>query len=168
MFIAIIVVSWILATLAGTTLEFLDKKYRKFYGVIVTVVFFFVPLCIILGAYGAIFRVARAHARGRDVGSFRKVFATLDYQPGEPVFRLRLKRIWAGLERPWGEAHSFSLFFLPFFSSSYPRLESLFTIHRLLISYKLSHSSNINFNYFNKLYQVNQLNLFCFRNCVLP
>lgn len=81
MFIAVILVTWILATLAGTAIELLDVKYKKFYGVIVTVVFFFVPLAIILGAYGAIFNIARSHARGREVGSFKKVYSctSLDY-----------------------------------------------------------------------------------------
>lgn len=75
---AIILVVWILTTLAGTSNEFFfNGKYGKFYGAFVTVVFFFVPLAIILGAYGTIFHVARAHAHGREVGSFRKVFYLL-------------------------------------------------------------------------------------------
>ena len=73
MVLAIICVVWVLATLAGTMREFLDDKNEKVYGVIVTVNFFFVPLTIILGAYGTIFQIARAHARGRGVSSFKKV-----------------------------------------------------------------------------------------------
>jgi len=71
--LTIIVLVWVLATLAGTMREFLDDKDKKFYGIIVTVNFFFVPLTIILGAYGTIFQIARAHARGRGVSSFKKV-----------------------------------------------------------------------------------------------
>jgi len=70
--LAIIFVAWVLATLAGTMREFLADKNKTFYGVIVTVNFFFVPLTIILGAYGTIFHIARAHARGRGVSSFKK------------------------------------------------------------------------------------------------
>ena len=71
--LAIIFLVWVLSTIAGTMIEFLDIKDKKFYGVIVTVAFFFVPLTIILGAYGTIFQIARAHARGRGVHSFKKV-----------------------------------------------------------------------------------------------
>lgn len=71
--LAIIVLAWGLATLAATMREFLDVKTKKYYGVIVTVNFFFVPLAIILGAYSTIFHIARAHARGRGVSSFKKV-----------------------------------------------------------------------------------------------
>ncbi|KAJ7333657.1 hypothetical protein OS493_017201 [Desmophyllum pertusum] len=70
--IAISCGAWILATLAGTTMEFLDEKNKKLYGVIVTAIFFFIPLIIILVAYGKIFQIARAHARGRGNSSFRK------------------------------------------------------------------------------------------------
>jgi len=90
--LTIIFVAWVLATLAGTMSEFLDKKDKKFYGVIVTVNFFFVPLTIILGAYGTIFRIARAHARGRGVSSFKKVHVLLfrlDYQPFKRCSRTR-------------------------------------------------------------------------------
>ena len=41
--------------------------------IIVTVAFFFTALIVILVAYGTIFHVARAHARGRGVSSFKKV-----------------------------------------------------------------------------------------------
>ncbi len=70
---AIILVAWILAILAGAQNEFLDKNNKKYYGVIVTVTFFFVPLAVILGAYGTIFHIARAHARARGSSSFKKV-----------------------------------------------------------------------------------------------
>ena len=66
--------------------EFLGKENVKFYGVIVTVSFFFVPLTVILGAYGTIFQIARAHARGRGVSSFKKVLLfRVYYQPFEMV-----------------------------------------------------------------------------------
>ena len=71
--LAIIFVAWVLASLAGSISEFLDKNNKKYYGIIVTVAFFFVPLIVILGAYGTIFHIARAHARGRGVSSFKKV-----------------------------------------------------------------------------------------------
>ena len=79
MVLAIICVAWVLATVAGTLRECLDIDDKSYYGVIVTVVFFFVPLAIILGAYGTIFHIARAHARARGGGSFKKV----------PVLRLK-------------------------------------------------------------------------------
>ncbi|XP_068709407.1 adenosine receptor A2b-like isoform X3 [Montipora foliosa] len=69
--LVIIVVAWLLASFAGSMREFLGKEDKK-YGIIVTVVFFFVPLVIILAAYGTIFHIARAHARGRGVSSFKK------------------------------------------------------------------------------------------------
>ena len=71
--LAIIFVAWVLAILAGTLIEFLDKTKKKYYGVIVTVAFFFVPLAVILVAYGTIFHIARAHARARGSSSFKKV-----------------------------------------------------------------------------------------------
>jgi len=71
--LAIIFVAWVLASLAGSMRKFLKMEQQKFYGVIVTVTFFFVPLAVILGAYGTIFHIARAHARGRGVRSFKKV-----------------------------------------------------------------------------------------------
>ena len=90
MVLAIIFVAWVLATLAGTMREFLADKNKTFYGVIVTVNFFFVPLTIILGAYGTIFHIARAHARGRGVSSFKKVLLfRLDYQPFKWCSRTR-------------------------------------------------------------------------------
>jgi len=67
MFIAVILVAWVLAVLAGTLDEFLGER-----DVVLTVAFFFVPLAIILATYGTIFFIARA--RGRGVSSFRKVF----------------------------------------------------------------------------------------------
>ena len=71
--VAIIVVVWILSSLAGSMIEFLPLEQKKFYGIIVTVAFFFTPLIVILVAYGTIFHIARAHARGRGVSSFKKV-----------------------------------------------------------------------------------------------
>ena len=71
--VAIIVVVWILSSLAGSMVEFLPLEQKKFYGIIVTVAFFFTPLIVILVAYGTIFHIARAHARGRGVSSFKKV-----------------------------------------------------------------------------------------------
>ena len=53
--------------------QFLPLEQKKFYGIIVTVAFFFTPLIVILVAYGTIFHIARAHARGRGVSSFKKV-----------------------------------------------------------------------------------------------
>ena len=53
--------------------EFLPLEQKKFYGIIVTVAFFFTPLIVILVAYGTIFHIARAHARSRGVSSFKKV-----------------------------------------------------------------------------------------------
>ena len=90
MVLAIIFVAWVLAILAGTMIEFIGMKNVKFYGVIVTVNFFFVPLIIILGAYGTIFQIARAHARGRGVSSFKKVLPfRLYYQP----FKMALENL---------------------------------------------------------------------------
>ena len=84
--LAIIFVVWVLAILAGTMKEFLDTKNETFYGVIVTVNFYFVPLTIILGAYGTIFQIARGHARGRGISSFKKVLPFgLYYQPFKMV-----------------------------------------------------------------------------------
>ena len=71
--VAIIVVVWILSSLAGSMVEFLPLEHKKFYGIIITFVFFFTPLIVILVAYGTIFHIARAHARGRGVSSFKKV-----------------------------------------------------------------------------------------------
>ena len=71
--VAIIVVVWILSSLAGSMIKFLPLEQEKFYGIIVTVAFFFTPLIVILVAYGTIFHIARAHARGRGVSSFKKV-----------------------------------------------------------------------------------------------
>ena len=70
---AIIVVAWILSSFAGSMGKLLPKEQTKYLGIIVTVAFFFVPLMVILVAYGTIFHIARAHARGRGVGSFKKV-----------------------------------------------------------------------------------------------
>lgn len=86
MVLAIIFVAWVLAILAGTMKEFLGTENVKYYGVIVTVSFYFVPLTIILGAYGTIFQIARAHARGRGVSSFKKVLLfRLYYRPFKMV-----------------------------------------------------------------------------------
>ena len=78
--LAISVVAWILAILAGSMGEFLGE----FYGMILVAVFFFVPFMVILGAYGKIAQVARAHAHGRGNLTFRKVNITLYcYNPGQ-------------------------------------------------------------------------------------
>lgn len=68
--LAIIFFAWALAIFAGLMSEI--KALKKFLGIIVTAVFFFVPLAIILGAYGTIFHIARAHARGVGKSSFKK------------------------------------------------------------------------------------------------
>lgn len=70
--LGIIFVAWVLASFAGSMNELLPIEQQKFYGLIVTVTFFFTPLIVILGAYGTIFHIARAHARGRGVSSFKK------------------------------------------------------------------------------------------------
>ena len=85
MVLAIIFIAWVLAILAGTMVKYLGIKNQKFYGVIVTVNFYFVPLTIILGAYGTIFQIARAHARGRGVSSFKKVLRFRLYYPFKMV-----------------------------------------------------------------------------------
>lgn len=80
MVLAISVVAWILAILAGSMQEFITN--RKFYGMTLVAVFFFVPFMVILGAYGKIAQVARAHGRGNL--TFRKVNITLYcYNPGQ-------------------------------------------------------------------------------------
>ena len=95
MVLAIIFIVWVLAILAGTMREFLGTENVKFYGVIVTVNFFFVPLTIILGAYGTIFQIARAHARGRGVSSFKKVLLfRLYYQPFITVLENSSLQTW--------------------------------------------------------------------------
>ena len=95
MVLAIIFIVWVLAILAGTMREFLGTENVKFYGVIVTVNFFFVPLTIILGAYGTIFQIARAHARGRGVSSFKKVLLLrLYYQPFITVLENSSLQTW--------------------------------------------------------------------------
>lgn len=66
------------------------KAFKKFLGIIVTAVFFFVPLAIILGAYGTIFHIARAHARGVGKSSFKKVMGFLYFI----IFLLNQKRSW--------------------------------------------------------------------------
>ncbi|KAJ7375243.1 hypothetical protein OS493_001988 [Desmophyllum pertusum] len=68
--LAIILVTWILAVLAGTKISFFAG--HNYADLIVIVAIFFVPLAIILGAYGTIFHIARAHARGRGISSFKK------------------------------------------------------------------------------------------------
>ena len=73
MFVAVILVAWILAILAGMSHVFFSTKFYQ-PGVVNTVAFFFVPLAIILVAYGNIFFIARAHAHGRGGSSFKKVF----------------------------------------------------------------------------------------------
>ena len=77
--LATIFVTWVLASFAWSAVEFLPtKQLNKFYGLILTVPFFFVPLIVISGAYGTMFHIARAHARRRRISSFKKVqFTTL-------------------------------------------------------------------------------------------
>ena len=67
--IAISCGAWILAILAGTMRGF---KMDEFYGIIVIAIFLFIPLIVILVAYGKIFQIARAHAHGRGNSSFKK------------------------------------------------------------------------------------------------
>ena len=71
--VAVIFIAWVLASFAGTMAAFLLREQNKFYGIIVTVTFFFIPLIVVLGAYGTIFRIAMVHARRRGVNSFKKV-----------------------------------------------------------------------------------------------
>ena len=81
--VAIIVVAWILSSLAGSMGKLLPKEQAQYLGIIVTVAFFFVPLMVILVAYGTIFHIARAHARGRGVSSFKKVLCyVMDHYTG--------------------------------------------------------------------------------------
>lgn len=86
--LAIIFFAWALAIFAGLMSEI--KAFKKFLGIIVTAVFFFVPLAIILGAYGTIFHIARAHARGVGKSSFKKVMGFLYFI----IFLLNQKRSW--------------------------------------------------------------------------
>ncbi|KAK3697022.1 hypothetical protein QZH41_012487 [Actinostola sp. cb2023] len=68
-----IVTAWALALFAGCLQLIISPKVRqRVYGIVVSVVFFFVPLAIILVTYGIIFKIASAHARGRGVRSFKK------------------------------------------------------------------------------------------------
>ena len=62
---------WVLASFAGSMVEFPLQTGVTTLLIIVT--FLFVPLIVILAAYGKIYRIARAHARGRGVSSFKKV-----------------------------------------------------------------------------------------------
>ena len=76
--LATIFVTWFLASFVSSVVEFLPMKQKRFYGLILTVSFFFVPLIVISGAYGTMFHIARAHARRRRISSFKKVqFTTL-------------------------------------------------------------------------------------------
>ena len=69
--LAVIFGVWVLASFAGSMIEF--PLQTGVAGLITTVTFLFVPLIVTLAAYGKIFRKARAHARGRGVSSFKKV-----------------------------------------------------------------------------------------------
>ena len=69
--LAVIFGVWVLASFAGSMVAF--PLQTGVAGLIITVTFLFVPLIVILAAYGKIFRIARAHARGRGVSSFKKV-----------------------------------------------------------------------------------------------
>ncbi|CAH3147993.1 unnamed protein product, partial [Porites lobata] len=68
--LAVIFGVWVLASFAGSMVEFPLQTGVK--GLIITVTFLFVPLIVILAAYGKIFRIARAHAHGRGTSSFKK------------------------------------------------------------------------------------------------
>ena len=69
--LAVIFGVWVLASFAGSMVAI--PVQTGVTGLIITVTFLFVPLIVILAAYGKIFRIARAHARGRGVSSFKKV-----------------------------------------------------------------------------------------------
>ena len=69
--LAVIFGLWVLASFAGSMVVF--PLQTDVTGLIITVTFLFVPLIVILAAYGKIFSIARAHARGRGVSSFKKV-----------------------------------------------------------------------------------------------
>ena len=71
-----ILVTWVLASLAGLMREFLPGKQLSFYGIIVSSTFFFVPFIVIVGAYVTMFHIARAHARMRRFSSLKKVLVT--------------------------------------------------------------------------------------------
>ena len=69
--LAVIFGVWVLASFAGLMVAI--PVQTGVTGLIITVAFLFVPLIVILAAYGKIFRIARAHARGRGVTSLKKV-----------------------------------------------------------------------------------------------
>ena len=69
--LAVIFGVWVLASFAGSMVEF--PLQTGVTGLIITVTFLFVPLIVILAAYGKIFRIARAYAHGRGTSSFKKV-----------------------------------------------------------------------------------------------
>ena len=69
--LAVIFGVWVLASFAGSMVVF--PLQTGVTGLIITVTFLFVPLIVILAAYGKIFSIARALARGRGVSSFKKV-----------------------------------------------------------------------------------------------
>ncbi|CAH3147989.1 unnamed protein product [Porites lobata] len=68
--LAVIFGVWVLASFAGSMVAI--PVQTGVTGLIITVTFLFVPLIVILAAYGKIFRIARAHAHGRGVSSFKK------------------------------------------------------------------------------------------------
>ena len=70
-FLAITFGVWVVASFAGSMIEF--PLQTGVTGLTITVTFLFVPLIVILAAYSKIFRIARAHARGRGTSSFKKV-----------------------------------------------------------------------------------------------
>ncbi|CAH3029173.1 unnamed protein product, partial [Porites evermanni] len=68
--LAVIFGVWVLASFAGSMVAI--PVQTGVTGLIITVTFVFAPLIVILAVYGKIFRIARAHARGRGVSSFKK------------------------------------------------------------------------------------------------
>ena len=68
-----VLVIWVLASFSGSLIEFLPLTMKKYYGVIVTSILFFVPLIFTLGANGIIVYIARTYSRKRGVTSFKKV-----------------------------------------------------------------------------------------------
>ena len=89
--LAVIFGVWVLASFAGSMVAI--PVPTDVTGLILTVTFVFVPLTVILAAYGKIFRIARAHARGRGVSSFKKVRM---FKPVKMVFQC-----WFNVQHCW-------------------------------------------------------------------